>query len=86
MSSHLKAHIWGAVFGLFAPIVGLFIGLQISPIVADILMWPVLLLARIVGTPFGSWGWGLISTGLIVSILLWSMVFALVQRLLALSK
>jgi hypothetical protein len=73
------ALLWGALFGFLAPIVGLFVGLQVSVIVANILLWPALLMSAILNAPLGNWSLGLMLTGMLVSIIIWSLTFGIVH-------
>ena len=77
-----KALLWGGVFGLIAPFVGLFVGLQISPVVANVLMFPIIGLSYVLGTPFGMWGPSLMILGIALSIVMWALVFGIVAKLL----
>ena len=73
---------WGGVFGLVAPFIGLFVGLQVSPMVANILMLPILALSAVLNSPFGMWSPTLMLTGLVLSVVVWALVFAIVVGLL----
>lgn len=75
------AFIWGGIFGFFAPFVGLFVGLQVSPIVANVFMFPIIGLSMILGTPFGMWGMGLKLVALGLSIIAWASIFGIVHAL-----
>jgi ABC-type dipeptide/oligopeptide/nickel transport system permease subunit len=77
-----KALLWGGVFGLAAPFVGMFVGLQVSPMVANILMFPIVTLSVVLGQPFGAWSPMLMLAGLAVSIVFWALVFAVINTLL----
>ncbi|MBI2612819.1 hypothetical protein HYW59_03380 [Candidatus Kaiserbacteria bacterium] len=77
-----KALMWGGVFGLVAPFVGLFIGLQVSPVVANVLMFPIIGLAYVVGQPFGMWNPMLMLLGLALSVAAWALVFSIVAKFL----
>lgn len=74
--------LWGGVFGLIAPFVGLFVGLQISPVVANVLMFPIIGLSYVLGTPFGMWDSSLMILGIALSIVMWALVFGIVAKLL----
>lgn len=76
-----KALIGGAVFGLLAPFVGIFFGLQISTVVGNILAFPVVGLAYVTGHPFGMWGPGLMAGALGLSLVLWAVIFGLIAML-----
>jgi hypothetical protein len=78
MLNNKKALMWGAVFGFAAPFIGLFIGLQVSPTVANIFMFPILGLSAVLGSPFGMWSPMLMFLGLAVSIVVWAFVFVLI--------
>lgn len=77
-----KALIWGGVVGLAAPIVGLFVGLQVSPAVANVLLFPIIGLSFVVGTPFGMWSPALMLVGLALSVVVWALLFGIVAMLL----
>lgn len=79
LKRHKTALLIGAAFGLLAPFIGMFVGLQISPVVANILMWPILGLAFLLGTPFGGWSGGMILFALAVSVAMWALVFVVVS-------
>jgi len=76
-----KALIWGAAFGLVAPFVGLFAGLQVSVWLGNILAFPLVGLAYLTGRPFGTWGvWPmLLAVGL--SMVAWALIFGVVSLL-----
>ncbi len=42
------------LFGLLAPFIGLFVGLQISPLLANVLMFPFIIVSALTGTPTGT--------------------------------
>lgn len=81
LNNNKKALIWGGVFGFVAPFIGLFVGLQLSPTIANILMFPVLLLSEVLNSPFGTWSPGFMLAGLLVSMAAWALVFAAVSAL-----
>ncbi len=71
------ALLWGALFGLLAPIVGLFLGLQVSVVIANVLLWPALLMSSVLGAPLGTWNIWLMLGGMLVSVLVWALVFGI---------
>ena len=77
----MKPALWGFPFGLLMPIFGLFVGLQISPTLANIMLFPLVLLSDLTGIVFGK------ASGLqrILFILFsgatWSLVFFALSRL-----
>lgn len=81
LNNNKKALIWGGVFGFAAPFIGIFIGLQVSPTIANVLMFPVLILSELLSSPFGAWSPGLMLAGLILSVVTWAVVFAVVGGL-----
>jgi hypothetical protein len=76
-----KAFFWGALFGLIAPIIGLFAGLQIAPIVGNILMFPFIIISHILDKPFGEFPTPLLVLSIVLSILAWGAIFSLIARL-----
>jgi hypothetical protein len=76
-----KALISGGVFGLVAPFIGIFFGLQVSVVVGNILAWPVVGLVYLTGSPFGEWGVGLMIAAVAISIVAWAIVFALIAMM-----
>ena len=81
LNNNKKALIWGGVFGFVAPFIGMFVGLQIFPNVANVLMFPILGLSMILGTPFGMWGMGTKLAALVLSVVVWALVFETLGRL-----
>lgn len=77
-----KALALGGIFGLIAPFVGIFMGLQVSVILGNILALPVIGLVYVTGTPFGMWSPALMIAAVVLSIVLWALIFALIARLL----
>lgn len=49
----MKVFSIGFCFGLLLPVLGLFVGLQISPNLADLMMFPVRQLTALANQPFG---------------------------------
>ncbi len=69
----------GIVLGVVVPFIGIFIGLQVSTVLGTILAFPVIGVAYITGIPFGAWGWSLMITAVVVSIVVWTAIVAAVQ-------
>lgn len=78
----MKAIVLGLLFGLLCPIIGLFIGLQVSPTLANILMLPVLLVSTIADVPFGMMGTGLRVISWLFSGFFWAAVFHAIAPIL----
>lgn len=76
-----KALIWGGVFGLVAPFIGLFVGLQVSPMLANILMFPIIGLAAVSGGWFGQ-NPSIFLVGIVLSVVVWALVFGIVAKFL----
>lgn len=77
-----KALIIGGVFGLVAPFVGIFMGLQVSVILGNILAFPIIGLVYVTGTPFGMWSSALMIAAIVLSTVLWALIFALIARVI----
>ncbi|KKW44602.1 MAG: hypothetical protein UY94_C0019G0012 [Parcubacteria group bacterium GW2011_GWA2_56_21] len=82
LNDNKKALLWGGVFGLVAPFVGMFVGLQVSPMVANVLMFPVLAMSVMLGSPFGMWSPALMLVALVLSVIVWALVFLAVKMVL----
>lgn len=76
-----KALIWGGLFGLVAPFVGIFFGLQVSTTLGNILAFPVIVLAYVTGTPLGMWHPALMFAAVALSVVLFALIFALAAKL-----
>ena len=76
-----RVYILGILVGITAPIFGLFIGLQVSSILGNILTSPLILLSLITGEPFGTMPKGLWLVGVLISVGLWIAIFALIDKL-----
>ncbi len=72
----------GAVFGLFAPFVGLFLGLQASPGLGTAFMAPFVALSVLTGVPFGEMSAGLRWVALALSVLTGAALGAILQRVI----
>ena len=77
-----KALVWGGIFGLVAPFVGIFFGLQISVVLGNILAFPVIALVYVTGTPFGMWSPILTITAVVLSVVAWALIFGVLAKLL----
>jgi hypothetical protein len=78
-----KYFLWGALFGMVSPFIGLFVGLQILPILGTVLMFPIILISKLIDKPFGEFSTMLIVLSVLLSIIVWGGVFVLVGRLKA---
>lgn len=73
----MKAAVIGLTFGFLAIWVGLFFGLQVSPMVANILLFPVIAVSYLVGTPIGAMSTPLTLAAFFLHCLVWSAIFYL---------
>lgn len=78
----MKATFWGFLVGLLMPVFGLFIGLQVSPLLANIMLSPLVLLSELTGIVFGN------ASGLqqimfvLFSGVSWALLFFVINRLI----
>jgi len=72
---------WGAFFGVIAPFLGLFVGLQIVPFLGTILLFPSVLISKVSGQPLGDFSTSLMVFSFILSIIAWGGIFVLMGRL-----
>lgn len=78
-----KPLLYGFAFGVVAPIVGLFIGLQVSPWLANVLMFPIIAVSALTGTPLGDMS-GLFQAAMVLlSGVVWAALFWLISMLRA---
>lgn len=76
-----KTIIAGAVFGLIAPFVGIFIGLQVLPLFGTFLILPFVSLVLLTGIPIGNMGTALFVVGMVLSVIFWAVVFSGIGKL-----
>lgn len=77
-----KAYIWGGVFGIVAPFLGVFLGLQVLPLLGSILAFPFVILTMVTGIPFGNFGTPLKLLAFLISVASWSTVFGVAAKVL----
>ena len=78
----MKATLFGFLVGLLMPVFGLFIGLQVSPTLANIMLFPLLFLSDLTGIVFGNasgFQWLLF---FLFSGVSWALLFFAVNRLI----
>lgn len=73
--------LWGALFGMISPFIGLFVGSQVLPFFGTVLMFPIVLISQLVDKPFGEFSIGLMIISVLVSIVVWGIVLVLLGRL-----
>jgi ABC-type dipeptide/oligopeptide/nickel transport system permease subunit len=72
----------GALFGFIAPFIGLFVGSQVMPLLGDLLMFPFVIIGKIVDQPFGEMSTNLLLFCLLISMVVWGLIFMLVSKLI----
>lgn len=77
-----KALTYGMIFGLIAPIIGLFAGLQLSSTLGNIFMFPFHIVGLFTDQPFGNWSTLLKIIGVLVSVISWGLLFYLISKLI----
>lgn len=75
-----KHFTYGSIFGLVAPFIGMFVGLQMVPFLGTILMLPFAIISTILDQPFGNFSTGLQILSVLLSIGFWGLVFAVAGR------
>ena len=76
-----RAMIAGTVFGLLAMPLGLFAGLQFSPLLGNILLFPTLIVSALTNTPLGMMSGGVKILTAALSCVVWALVFGALARL-----
>jgi len=77
-----RVYILGIIIGIITPISGLFVGLQVSPVLGNILTAPLILLSLITGDALGNLSGVMRIVGILISIVLWTAIFALIDKLM----
>lgn len=75
------AVVLGVLFGLVVPFLGVFLGLQVSTALGNILAFPVIAIVYITDTPFGMWSGWQFAVAAVLSVVLWTAFFALIGKL-----
>ena len=76
-----RVYILGLLIGVVAPILGLFLGLQVSVILGNILAAPQILLSTIIGEPFGTLSTVLQIAGILISVAIWTVIIGAIDRI-----
>ena len=77
-----KSAIFGFIFGLIAPFIGLFLGLQVSVFLGNLLTLPFQAFFTLTGVPFGEMPGVIILLLTLISGILWAAIFYAIARLL----
>lgn len=75
-----KAVIAGLIAGFVMPLFGLFVGLQVSPVLGTLMLGPALLPTLLSGTPLGLLPPLARLLALLLSMLFWAALFAALHR------
>ena len=81
-----KTLIWGSFIGIIAPFFGIFLGLQVHPIIGNIFSFPLIIVSRISSTPFGQMNFGLRLLGLTISVVCWIAIVFFLKKLFSKTK
>lgn len=85
-TSNQPRHSWAAlagfVFGVVVPFIGVFLGLQVAPLLGTIFAFPFIAAGWVMGEPFGHLSAALRFAALLISGLVWAAVFWTVARAL----
>ena len=76
-----KVYILGIILGLAMPIVGVFLGLQISTTLGNIFALPIIAIVLVTGLPFGAWHSLLWFVAFGLSIAVWTALVVLFIKL-----
>lgn len=77
----MKILVFGFIFGIITPFISIFIGLQLSPTLANILMFPILILGYFFEEPFGYLAFSQKLFLVFFSGVFYSFIFFLVKKL-----
>lgn len=77
-----KHFTFGGLFGLLAPLLGLFAGLQVTPFLGNVLMFPFIIVGKILGQPLGEFSPIVTIICFIASIVAWGLIFAAIGALI----
>ena len=77
-----QMYLLGIVLGLIMPVVGVFFGLQVSVMLGNIFAFPIVVIAALTDKPFGMWNAGLWVVAMLFSVLAWTFIVAIVDRIL----
>ena len=83
MKKRNKHFLYGSIFGLLAPFIGLFAGLQIAPFLGEILMFPFVIISTVVGQPFGEFSTFMMVLSTSLSMILWGSIFVIVTKVIS---
>lgn len=77
----MKKMLAGFVFGLIAPVIGLFIGLQVSTAVGNLLTFPIIGVSILLDVPFGLMSTAVRLGAWLFSGIVWAVIFYVIGQL-----
>ena len=77
-----KLYLVGIVLGLIVPYIGIFVGLQVSSLLGTIFAFPIIVVAKVSGTPLGMFHPLEWCIAVLLSIFVWICIVAGLQKLL----
>lgn len=72
-----KAYLIGVICGLIFSLIGLFVGLQVSPALSTFLLFPFIFIGYVISQPLGEWPFALTLTISAFALVTWGMVFVI---------
>lgn len=82
MTNNRKIFLWGALFGIASPLLGLFAGLQVAPFLGTVLMFPFVIIAKLTGLAIENFPIGLMISSIASSFVQWGLVFVGIKQIL----
>ncbi len=76
-----RIYVLGVSLGIIMPYIGIFAGLQVSPVLGNVLAFPAITLSYVTGTPIGMWHPAMWILATILSIILWTIIVFVVDKL-----
>ena len=76
------AAILGFLLGVVTPLLGVFLGLQVSPLLGTIFAFPLIAASWLVGEPFGNLSHWISASALLAFGLIWSFIFVSAAKVL----
>lgn len=76
-----KIHAYGIVLGLVMPIIGVFMGLQVSTTLGSLFAFPFIVVSYLTNTPFGNWNIFFWIIAFALSIGLWIAILKILKRI-----
>lgn len=74
-------YIVGIVLGLLSPVIGVFLGLQVSTWLGNVFAFPFIAVSFVSGVPLGMWNPVMWALGFLFSIAIWVMIVFIYKKL-----